>query len=248
MSYAPHARQRARWSRAATRAVPLFGIGCAPLGDTMSSIAGFPAAVERWRPLLERYAAGTGIPVNFLLAWIQRESGGNPCSWTTLRESGVFQLMYPDNLVTAGVTEPELRAACVPNTSQAARPLTAAEADVQVRSGIQYVRAMVAEARQKLAAAGVAWPETSSSFWAFVKLQHAYPGPSLGWLTASKAILGRPPASFAELRSTISGYASVLDNAAWVGAYGEGGAGSPLGALLLAGGAVLLYYLWERRS
>lgn len=250
MSYAASAPTRAAWLNATRHAapIPLFGIGArAPLGDALSSVTGgFPIAVEQWRPLLRRY--GAGIPIDFLLAWIQRESGGNPCSYTTLRESGIWQLMPPDNTNTAGTTEAALRAACVGTTQQIARALTSAEADLQVSSGIRYVRAMIAAAKRKLAAAGVTWPETNSSFWAFVKLQHAYPGPSQGWLTAAKAQLGRAPRDFAELRSTISGYSSVLENAAWVGSFGAGGAGSALGPLLLAGGAALLYYLWERRS
>lgn len=238
--------------RAAAQPVPLFGIGVPRrhlplprslrgLGDASST---FPASVEQWRPLLERYAGN--IPIPFLLAWIQRESAGNPCSWTSLRESGLFQLMYPDNLNTAGVTEEQLRAACVANTQQLARALTPAEQEVQVASGIRYVRAMMAQAKSKLAAAGVPWGETDPSFWAVVKLQHAYPGPTLGWLTAAKAALGRAPRDFAEFRSTINGYTSVLENAAWVGKFGVGGGGSALAPFLLAGGAALLYYLWER--
>lgn len=244
MAYVAPRALRDSWLDASSRAVPLFGIGVPGLGDIAQDVTGFPASVLRWKPLLAKY--GAGIPMNFLLAWIKRESNGNPCSYTSLRESGIFQLMPPYNTNTGGTTEAALRAACSGSTQQLARSLTPAEAELQVSSGIRYVRAQIADAKKKLAAAGVSWPETSGSFWAFVKLQHAYPAPSLGWLKSATAALGRPPRSFAEMRSTINGYATVLENAEWTGRYGEGGAGSPLATLALAGGAVLLYYLWQR--
>jgi hypothetical protein len=217
------------------------------IGDITSPlIGGFPASVERWRSLVTKY--GAGIPINFLLAWIEKESGGNPCSWTTLRESGLFQLMFGDNLRDGGVTEEQLRAACVPNTQQKSRPLTAAEAEIQVSSGIRYVRAMMAAADRKLAATGVSWSRSSPSYWAFTKLQHGYPSPSQGWLTAATTKLGHPPRDWNEFLSTMTGYQSVLANATWVGIRsGVGGGGSVLPMVLLGSGVAFLWYLATRR-
>lgn len=209
------------------------------LGNALTqSLLPFPLSVERWRTLVARYAGG--IPVDYLLAWIKRESNGNPCSWTTLRESGLFQLMYPDNLNSAGTTEEKLRAACVPNTQTLLRQLTDAESAEQVRSGVQYVNYVRGRAHQKLDTAGVKWPESSADFWRFVKLQHAYPSPTLGWLQAATQKLGHPPRDWAEFRSTITGYESVLDNAEWVGAYGAGGGGLSTTTLVAVGALAVL--------
>lgn len=185
--------------------------------------------VEQWRDLVTQMAGD--LPVEFLMAWIACESGGNPCSYTSMGESGIFQLMPPDNINTAGTTVAALRAACVGNTQQASRALTDDEKYEQVRSGITYANAMRAVAHNKLAAAGVDWPEDNADFWRVVKLQHAYPGPTAGWLATATQQLGRPPASWAEMRSTIpGGFQGVLDNAEWVGGFGEGG-GSALSSL-----------------
>ena len=186
----------------------------------------FDASVERWR---SRVAAAAGdLPVDFLLAWIQRESDGNPCSYTSMHESGIFQLMPPDNMITGGTTEAALRPAC--SGQSATRSFTNAELDEQVRSGIRYVRAMRDVVRKKLAKTGVNWSESSPDFWRVVKLQHAYPGPTEAWLAGARAALGRAPATWAEMRSTISGYATVLNNAEWVGGFGGGGGSASSGS------------------
>lgn len=193
----------------------------------------FSPTTEAWRPLVESYAGD--IPVNFLMAWIERESGGNPCSYTSMGEAGLFQLMPPDNIAQAGTSVGALRAACVGSTQQRSRALTVDEMNEQVRSGVQYVNAMRAIAHAKLDANGVDWSEDSPDFWQFVKLQHAYPGPSSGWLANATMQLGAPPANWAEMRSTISGYDTVLANAEWVGAFGAGGGSLPIMKYALGG-------------
>lgn len=216
-------RARRQPARAGKRKGALSGLfGPGSLGDI--DIA-FPPEVEAWRPLVESYAGD--LPIGFLLAWIQRESGGNPCSYTSAGESGIFQLMPPDNIATAGTSVAALRAACVGSSQTRARALTIDEMNEQVRSGIQYVNAMRAIAHAKLDANGVDWGEDTPDFWQFVKLQHAYPGPSSGWLANAAIQLGAPPANWPEMRSTISGYDTVLNNAEWVGAFGAGGGTFP---------------------
>ncbi len=226
MTYLASTARRRRWA--------------ASLGDLIDLIP-FPSSVEAWRSLLERYRGD--IPINFLLAWLAKESGGNPCSWTSLREAGIFQLMQGDNQNVAGVTEAQLRASCIGETQQSARNLTTAEAELQVASGMQYVRWARDVARQKLAAAGAKWSESSTDFWKMVKLVHAYPGYINGWLAAATSKFGRPPASWDEFRSAISGYASVLDNAEEVGGRADVSSGgiSPITLLILGGGLGLLY-------
>lgn len=204
-------------------------------------------AVEIWRPQILKYVSSPPGGVDYWLAWIQRESGGNPCSYTSLRESGLFQLEPPDNTDRGGTSEALLRAACGAGQT-VARQLTEADIKEQMVSFERYLNYLIDQARKKLAAAGVSWSEDSPSFWSVVKLQHAYPAPTLGWLNSATAALGHPPADWAELRSTISGYATVLNNAEAVGFYGSGGWQIPLAVAAVVGGGLLLYYLHKRRS
>lgn len=203
-------------------------------------------SVEIWRPQILKYVGSPQGGADFWLAWIQRESGGNPCSYTSLRESGLFQLEPPDNTDRGGTSEALLRAACGSGQT-VARALTAADIAEQMLSFQRYLAYLITQAKAKLAAAGVSWSEDSPSFWKLVKLQHAYPAPTLGWLNSATAALGHPPADWDELRSTISGYSSVLDNAEWVGNFGSGGLQIPIAVAAVAGGGILLYYLLKRR-
>jgi hypothetical protein len=181
----------------------------------------FPARVEAWRPLLAQYAGD--IPVDFLLAWVQRESNGNVCSYTRLRESGIFQLMPPDNTNAGGTTEAALRTSCIGNTQLRLRPATPAENTLQVTSGIRYVEYARARTRAKLAAAGATWSESSPDFWMAVKLYHALPS-ALNYLQTYTKIYGRPPRNWAEFTSVIPSAdtrsLAWLENARWVGSFG----------------------------
>jgi hypothetical protein len=223
MSYIAQRRTRRgaqgyRAARIADRGAAPRRSGLSALGDLLGS---FSDRTEQWRDLVTQYAGD--IPVDFLMAWISRESDGDPCSYTSMGESGIFQLMPPDNINAAGTSIALLRAACSGSSQTPARALTDAEKYEQVRSGIQYVNYLRGVAHAKLSAAGVPWDdESTADFWKFVKLQHAYPGPSAGWLANAATSLGQPAQSWDDMRSTISGYQSVLDNADWVGSYGGG--------------------------
>lgn len=192
-----------------------------PLGDAPT----WSAYVEQWRPLLQKYAGG--IPIDFLLAWISRESAGNACSYTKYREAGIFQLMPPDNTNRGSTTEAALTAACSPTALASclagnggcdtlpARALTADEMDEQVRSGVQYVN----YARSMIHVLMPALSESDPDFWRMVKMVHVLPGrvtqfaPGLSsWADFRAAAAGSTPANW-------------LDNAEQVGAYGVGGGG-----------------------
>lgn len=209
----------------------------------------FPMAVLFWRPQILRYVPNPAGGIDYWLAWIEKESGGNPCSWTSLRESGLFQLMPPDNTNRGGTTEAALRAACVDSSQKLARSLTDADVRENMVSFEKYLAYITGRAREKLIAAGVPWSPTgptAPSFWSFVKLQHAYPAPSQGWLSQAVGALGRPPADWKEFRSVVPPSSDlmrrVLDNAEAVGFHGRGGI-SPVVAIALVAGAGLLYYL-----
>lgn len=209
-----------------------------PLGGDLSAFV-FPASVMRWDPLLAQYAGS--IPLPFLRAWLLKESNGNPCSYTSLHESGIFQLMPPGNTQTGGTTEAALRAACIGTSQSASRPLTAAETTEQVKSGLQYVNWARDYAKKY-----VSWPESSPDFWRMVKMVHVAPARVKQYAPGAS--------SWAEFRRRAAAGgdtpASWLDNAEWVGGFGVGG-GTTLAILLfvglVAGGTVLYLRSRSRR-
>jgi hypothetical protein len=208
-------------------------------------VAIFAPAVEAWSALLAKYAPD--LSQDFLKKWIEVESNGNLCSWTTLRESGIFQLMIGDNQRVAGTTEALLRAACIANSQKKARTPTQAELEEQVRSGIAYVRWCIDQARKHLAAVGAKWPESSTDFGKMVKFEHVLPGRISTWLKNATAGLGRPPTSWAEIvpyASSAGIPANWVDNADRVGSYWTG---VQIPVLLLAATAVAAFVYYLRR-
>ena len=229
--------------RSAPRSSLLFGGQVSRLRDVrsgppaLSGIADaiWPASVLQWTPYLKRY--GGSIPLPFLYAWLKKESGGNPCSYTTLRESGIFQLMPPDNTSRGGTSEAALRAACVGTSQAVGRTLTAAEADEQVRSGIQYVNYA-----RNYARALVNWPESSPDFWRLVKMVHVAPA------RVSQHAPGTSSWTEFRRKAAANTPAHWLDNAEWVGGFGGGGISGT--AMLVVAGLVAagsLFYLRSRR-
>jgi hypothetical protein len=119
------------------------------------------------------------IPVEVLLRWIKRESGGNPCATGAPAksgggsiENGIFQLYSPDDDRFA--TPAQLHGAfCSGQTC--IRDLTLEEARIQVASGIAQVNSLRNLARAHLKGAGVVWEEVGSDFWSLVKMEHNVP-------------------------------------------------------------------------
>jgi hypothetical protein len=165
----------------------------------------FPAPVEAWRPPIEQEAAGAGVPVDFLLTWVQHESFGNPCSLGIPgHEAGIAQTYHPDD-DRFGATFDELRAACVPSTQNLARPLTPDEKRLQVSSLVGLVKGARDAARQQMSRAGVTWSESSPDFWNLVKLRHALPAWGADYLRPCGDELGHPPSTWGEFRGWIEG-------------------------------------------
>lgn len=197
----------------------------------------WPMSVLRWTPLLKKHAGS--IPLPFLFAWLKKESDGNPCSYTSLRESGIFQLMPPYNTDQGGTSEAALRAACIGTSQKASRQLTDQEAEEQVRSGIRYVNYARDYARQY-----VKWPESGRDFWKMVKMVHVAPARVKKYAPGTS--------SWAEFRARAAAGGDTpphwLDNADWVGDYGVGaGAASALVLVGLVAAGALLYLRSERR-
>jgi hypothetical protein len=208
----------------------------------------FPAAVEFWRPYILK---NVGLPaggMDFWLAWMAKESGGNPCSYTSLRESGLFQLMPPENTAQGGTSEAALRPACSGQT--VTRSFTEAEVREQMVSFNRYLQYLITKARAKAAAGGLRWSESSPDFGRLVKWEHVAPGKTAPWIAAASIGLGRPPANWDEL-ARFSGSVAIpanwVANATEVGGYWRGGSATVMVAALV-GGAGLLYYLYQRRS
>ena len=238
---------------------PLFGrntaAGCVrpslprgALGDTpvLGVNPPFNDYVEAWRALVSQYAA-PDLPVDFLLAWISIESNGNPCSWTSLSEAGIFQLMSPDNL-TAGQTtlaqqHPVPPCANGKQTTATFSSLTPQQATDQVVGGLTYVRYCVTQATTYLNANGYSWDPSSTDFWCAVKMVHVAPAALQSMLQQGVANNGGvAPDTWADLMPLISGVpASWTANAQAVGQFGGSpSASSILADLGLAGIAALL--------
>lgn len=207
----------------------------APLGGITDAI--WPTSVLQWTPLLKKY--GSAYPLQFLYAYIKKESNGNPCSYTTLRESGIFQLMPPGNTSEGGTTEAALRTACTGSSQTATRALTPAESELQVSSGIRYLDHTKAYARKY-----VNWPESSPDFWRMVKMVHVAPARVKQYAPGAK--------NWAEFRRKAEAGGDTpknwLDNAEWVGGFGAGFSGN-LAMLAIVGLATAgaLFYLLRRR-
>jgi hypothetical protein len=165
---------------AADQAQPAGGVQPAEGANqppTQSPAPKRPYEVESWRPLVTEMAGD--IPVEVLLRWIKRESGGNPCATGAPAasgggsiENGIFQLYSPDDDRFA--TPAQLHGAfCSGQTC--IRDLTLEEARIQVASGIAQVNSLRNLARSHLKAAGVVWEEAGSDFWSLVKMEHNIP-------------------------------------------------------------------------
>jgi hypothetical protein len=191
-------RRRARPVHRASLVPPLFG---GPIGGRRSvyiddvglgdETATFNASVEQWRADV---AAQMGsLPINFLLMWIQVESNGNPCSWTSLQEAGIFQLMPPDNIAQGGTTmaaqHPIPPCAAGVQTTAYRSSLSDDQAYEQVRGGIQYVNYCRKNAESQLALAGYlgqpGWTDSDWSYWGMVKMWHQGGGSLLGGITGA---------------------------------------------------------------
>ncbi len=224
----------------------------------------FKASAEQWRPLFQKY--GSDLPQDFLVAWLHNESGGNPCSLGIPNvEAGIFQTYHPAD-DKYGATFSQLRAGC--SGSTLVNP-SLVDRDLQVRSGLNYVRGKIAAAQTHMFAAGVNWPMSSPDFWIAVKQEHALPcvmgdllprvtsrfGPPPDWDTFKRQALSLSPtemgsgcAGFARspsLHGLQNRIADTMRNAEETGKFGGGvraeiGKLGSMGPFLLLGGAATL--------
>lgn len=130
-----------------------------------------------WTETLSRLAPD--IPLGFMLAWIEWESGGNPCGvgmkgtgyW---REAGIAQIDFDTTNSAYGTNSNVVRmeSAGVCNLADAIqhKALTQAQADAHAAVNIKLFRTCIAYAK-------AAVPEWSGpDFYAVAKTAHGYPG------------------------------------------------------------------------
>lgn len=201
----------------------------------------FRSSVEAWRPLTTQLA--NGKPIEFLMAWLDKESGGYPCDYTYLGEAGIGQL-DPNNMASVGtnVSEqhptgpcPSISLGCAPApgpcpaSSHAIKysDLTDDQRVKQVQPWLDYVDKCIDKASSELAAHGYSnWTPDTTSFWSMVKMGHVAPARIPTMLAQGLACnLGNPPADWDALMFCgpfPNTPQSWTDNAGSVGSYATG--------------------------
>lgn len=167
--------------------------------------------VEHWRSLVIELAGAAGQPPEFHMAWIARESGGNPAAVGSIhatapengyaREIGLYQLYNPDEVKLTSITPAQLRAgAAAPTGTQSlVRALTDEEERWQVQAGVDYIAKRKAAVDALLARYSADWNATDT--WRLVKLYHAVSGLPPAVFAAGFQTYGRALADWAELVS-----------------------------------------------
>lgn len=139
-------------------------------------------------PIVDRSVTPTGwgveldtmrgsIPLDFLLRWMQRESGGNPCSLgrndSVGIEAGIGQVFFsPPTQRLYGVTSADLRTYCDGQTQT--RELTADERMQQAQSFVGMAGQYIVRAKQVTDKHDVYWSPTDDLL-CLAKLNHALP-------------------------------------------------------------------------
>lgn len=146
-------------------------------------------SVESLRPLAKKYAGR--IPVDFLLAWIDHESGGRVGAVSSLNEHGLFQV-FPGQDGEQGQLK----------LSDADFDRLLTDADFAMRVGVKLVGLYANRAARLLRDSRADWG-TGSSFWKLVKLFHAATALPKATINAFIADKGRPPFSWDELQEYV---------------------------------------------
>lgn len=147
-------------------------------------MAKFEPSVERWRSTVNRYARG--LPVDFLLAWMKKESSGKPGVVSSLGERGMFQI-HP-------VGERQLL-----KLDEAAWDRLLSDATFDIAQGTQLASHYREAAKRLLAKSGASWWGTS--LYKMTKLQHGAPLVAKEILNAYVKTYGRPPSSWDDFQT-----------------------------------------------
>jgi len=198
----------------------------------------FRNRVEAWRPIAEQFVGDA--PTNFLLDWIDGESGGNRCNLTTsagFPEVGLFQL-DPGNAKLAGTDHDTLRLGCSGQNEAGGTP---DDQFTAMATGVEYIKALKVLAHQRLRAVGTDWNESDPGFWSFVRYHFsAGSGAAQSALQRATAKLGRPPSSWGEIVENGSPSSHWADVATRNGLYALGWSPSIFGGGGITRGEIVL--------
>ena len=199
-----------------TFAILAFATRNAGVGSTGGlKVSNFGYQTLIWEPIIQAVTYGDPLLIQFHKAWIEKESGGNPCAIGkkgakgpdgSPREMGIYQLYNPDDLKATGATGAKLRAYCSGDGQHCSRQLTSEEMADQVRWGSMLINRCRASAGAVLSSvhAGAQWsPDAGPDYWRCVKLAHALPGLLRTGMREVTRALGRPPGSWSEFRAVV---------------------------------------------
>lgn len=196
----------------------------------------FDRQVEKLRTKVEKLSLASGVPADFLLAWIQHESDGDISSTSNLNERGFFQIMGPHlerdgTAVTLKQTEAGRIGLGLSDTGtgpDTAGARLSVDEDFSLQAGVRLVQFYRGIANGNRAAFSLDW--TEGDMWRLTKLEHNASGETKTILARAQAALGHPPASWDEMYQGVLPTASsfdkkILNNAAGVGGVVAGATG-----------------------
>lgn len=197
----------------------------------------FGRAVEDLRPKVERLALASGIPADFLLAWISHESDGSVRSLDRSQNArGFFQITGPHvsggTAVHLNQTEAGQIGLGLADTGTGPDDTTArlsTDVDFSLQAGVKLVQFYRRTANRIGVEQGLTWSE--GDMWRLTKMGHNGVGFERQVIQAARTALGRPPASWEEMYKTVTPAASsfllnVLNNATAVGGVVAGSSGT----------------------
>lgn len=189
----------------------------------------FGARVEALRGMANRAQAQTGIPAEFLLAWVSHESDGKLETTTRYNERGYFQIMgpYVENGVAKtlkDVEAGEVLKLTTADTGVDPEDTTARlsrDSEFSFQQGVRLVQEYRKRVNKIAAQKGLNWPE--GDMWRLTKLYHEAPGVIRPFIDHATATLGYPPSTWAEMHKTIAAGLSSFETRRLANATAVGG-------------------------
>jgi hypothetical protein len=166
--------------------------GGARIGHIEQGQRVFSSSVESLRGKVDSLAEKTGIPSQFMMAWISHESGGNVRDTTNLNERGLFQIMGSHDGIPLDKTE-----AGSLGLNEADHQRLSTDVDYSLEQGARLITRYRDKADAVAKKQGMTWSDTD--MWRLTKFFHTGPAFVSQALSGFSAANGRPPASWAEL-------------------------------------------------
>ncbi len=191
-------------SRVIERQLPDQGAGSPEPGPRMPHVGGarigrveqgqrvYSSSVESLRGKVDDLAARTGIPAEFMMAWISHESGGNVKDTTYLNERGLFQIMGAHYGIPLEKTE-----AGSLGLNEADHQRLSTDVDFSLEQGARLITRYRDKAEATARAQRLSWNDTD--MWRLTKFFHTGPAFVGQALSGFSTATGRAPASWAEL-------------------------------------------------